>query len=99
MPVPLFGRAPDHVARTYLALRAALALHPAAARGDDQSLPEWMAVPRGPGPRLEGDERAAHAGRVGRLRQRVAAHAAREELLRPLLGRLRAVLPDFHVPY
>ena len=58
------GREPDHVAGPDLLDRAALALRPAAAGGDDQRLPERMRVPCGARARLEGDA-ALPATRAG----------------------------------
>jgi hypothetical protein len=53
------GREPDHVTRADFLDRPALALCPATAGEDNQSLPEWMRVPGGAGARLEGDAGAA----------------------------------------
>src|SRR3954463_5430026 len=55
VPVPLFRRAPDHVARTYLDLRPALALHPPAPLCDNERLPERVPVPGRARARLERD--------------------------------------------
>ncbi len=88
VPVLLARREPDHVAGADFLDRAAFALHPAAAGGDDQDLAERMRVPRGAGAGLEGDRLPAAARGVGRLEQRVDAHRAGEPLGRPFAGRL-----------
>ena len=64
VPVLLAGRKPDDVAGPDFLDRAALALRPAAAGGDDQGLAERMGVPGGAGAGLEGDAGAADAGRI-----------------------------------
>ena len=96
VPVLLAGREPDDVAGPDLLDRAALALRPAAAGGDDQRLAERMRVPGGARAGLEGDAGAADARRVRRLEQRIDAHRAGEPLRRSLAGRLRAASLDFH---
>ena len=68
--------------------RAALALDPAAAGGDDQRLTERMRVPGGAGAGLERDAGAANAGRIGRAEQRIDADRAGELVRRSLAGRL-----------
>jgi hypothetical protein len=94
---PLLRRAPDHVPGGDHDLRPALTLHPAASPSDDEHLPEWAPMPSRPRARLEGDERAAHAGTLDRLHERVYPNQAGEILLRPLLGRLRVIKYDFVV--
>ena len=77
------GREPDDVALLDFLDGAALALHPAAAGGDDQGLAQRVGVPGGAGAGLEGDARAADARRGGRLEQRIDAHGAGEIVGRP----------------
>src|SRR6185437_11531805 len=87
VPVLLARREPDHVTRPDFLDRAALALHPAEARGDDQGLAERMRMPGGPRTGLEEDDGAPDPGRIGRLEQRVDAYRAGEILGRSLAGR------------
>ena len=96
VPVLLAGREPDDVAGADLLDRPALALHPAAAGGDDQRLAERVGVPGRPRARLEGDQRAGNPGRVGRAEQRVDADRAGEPVRRALAGGLRACSLDVH---
>src|SRR5260370_16126261 len=64
--VPMFfaGLEPDHVARTDLLDRAALALRPAEPGSDDQGLAERMGVPRGGRSRFEGHPAPPHPPRL-----------------------------------
>ena len=62
MPVPFTGREPDHIALGDLLDRAAFALDPSAAEGDDQRLTRRMGVPGGAGTGFEGDMRTARRG-------------------------------------
>ena len=80
MPVLLAGREPDHIAGADFLDRSALALRPAAAGGDDQRLAERVRMPCGAGARLERDARAAYAGRLGSIEERVDAHRAGEPI-------------------
>src|SRR5947209_2063995 len=96
MPMLLTGRKPDHIAGPNLLDRAALALNPTAAGGDNQSLAERVRMPGGAGTRLECDAAAADTCRIGRLEQRVHAHRAGEILSRPLAGGLRTASFDLH---
>lgn len=72
---------PDHVAGADLLDGATLALDPAAARGDDQRLPERVRVPGRAGAGLEGDQGPARPGRLGRAEQRVDPDGAGEPVL------------------
>src|SRR5437870_1476289 len=65
MPMLLAWRAHDDVNRTNFLDGSAPALHPAAARGHDQGLPERMRVPRGARTGLERDTRRADTARSG----------------------------------
>src|SRR5690348_1078291 len=96
VPMLLVGREPDDIAWADFLDRAAFALDPAAAGGDDQGLAERMRVPRGARAGLEGDAGAGNARRVRRTEQRVDAHRAGEILRRSLAGCLRAVSLYFH---
>ena len=98
MPVLLPGREPDHVARPDLLDRSALALHPAAAGGDDQRLAQRMGVPRGARARLEGDAGAGDPGGIGRAEQRIDPHRAGETVLRTFAGGLGSYSLDVHLP-
>ena len=91
------GRKPDHVTLPDLLDGAALALHPAAAGGDDQRLPQRMRVPGGAGAGLERDARAADPRRVGRVEQRIDTHGAGEPVRRSFARRLRACALDDHL--
>ena len=71
------GRDPDDVAGPDLLDRAALALHPAGAGGDDQRLAQRMRVPGGAGAGLEGDDAAADARRIAALEALVDATRSR----------------------
>ena len=66
VPVLLARLEPDHVARPDLLDRPALALDPAAARRHDQRLAERVGVPGRARARLEGDQGAGDARRIGR---------------------------------
>ena len=83
MPVFFVRRKPDHVAGTNLFNRAALSLHPAESRCNDQRLAERMGVPGRAGPGFEGDARATRPGRVGRLEERIDPYFASEPIGRP----------------
>jgi len=84
VPVLLAGRASDDLAGADFLNRAAFALHPAAAEGDDQRLSGRMGVSGGADARLEGD--MATAGRAGvfRGKERIDADCPREPLGRAL---------------
>jgi len=64
VPVAAVRLAEDDVAGGDGLLRLALALVPAGAGDDDQSLAERVGVPRGAGARFEADHGAGEAGRV-----------------------------------
>ncbi|AAF84576.1 hypothetical protein XF_1767 [Xylella fastidiosa 9a5c] len=96
VPVPVARRAPDDVAGADFDDRLAFALRPAAARGDDQRLPQRVRVPGRARARLEGDGGAGHAGRRRRGVQRVDANRAGEPLDRSFDGRLRSSAFEFH---
>src|ERR1700743_1376676 len=61
VPVLLAWCRPDDIARMDLLNRAAPALNPSAAGGDDQRLAEWMRMPSRARGGLEGHVRTAHA--------------------------------------
>src|ERR1700694_5368775 len=94
MPVLLAGL--DHVAGPNLLDGPALPLHPAQARRDDQSLAERMGVPGGARAGFERDVRAAGPCWLGRIEQRVYAHAARKIFGRAPSGRPGAGSLDIH---
>ena len=77
MPVLFAGSEPHDITRPDFLDGAALALRPAAARGDHESLPKRVRVPRGACAWLECDAGALHEGRIGRLKKRVDAHSSR----------------------
>ena len=80
MPM-LFSRGePYNVARADFCDSAAFALHPAAARCDDQRLAERVGVPRGPRARFERHARPLDERGIRRLEQRIDAHRAGEPL-------------------
>lgn len=80
MPVLLAGREPDHVAGPDFLDWTSPMLCPPAARGDDESLTERMRVPCSARARLEGYPATAHECRIGRLKERINPHGAREPL-------------------
>src|SRR3954452_22831239 len=97
VPVLLAGWEPDYVTGPDLLDRPALALLPAKAGRDDQGLAEErMGVPGRARARLEGDERAGDAGRIGRAQKRVDADRAGEILRRTLAGGLRSAALYLH---
>ena len=73
MPVLLTRRKPDHITRPDFLDRPAPALHPAAARRDDQRLAQRVRVPCGPGAGLERDAGRRNACRIVCLKQGVNA--------------------------
>src|SRR5712691_9597694 len=96
VPMLQAGRKPDHIAGPNFLDRSALALNPAEARRDDQSLTERMRMPGAAGTRLECDVAATYARRIGRLEQRIDADRAGEIFRRSLAGRLRTASRDLH---
>src|SRR4051812_7072063 len=92
----LARREPDNITGGDLLDWAALALHEAKARGNDQRLPKRMRVPRGARTGLEGDARAHNARWFGRLEQGIHAHRAREIFGWTFARGLRAASFDFH---
>jgi hypothetical protein len=85
VPVLLVRRDGDDVARLDRFDRTAPALDEAGARGDDQGLTERMRVPVAAGARLERHVGGRGARGLGRLKEGVDAHRAREMLGRRLL--------------
>src|SRR3954454_1667646 len=96
VPVLLARLEPDHVARPDHLDRTTLTLHPAAAEGDDQRLPERVRVPRGARAGLEGDDRAADTGRLASLKWRVDAYRTGKIFGGTLGRRLRTISCDLH---
>src|SRR5207245_10180146 len=73
------------------------ALHPAAARRDDEGLAERMRMPCSPRARLERDARALNKCGIRRVKKRIDPYRASEPLRRPFRGRLRANSFDLHI--
>ena len=71
MPVLLARREPDHIAGPDFLDGSSLALNPAAARRDDESLTERMRVPCGPRARLKRYAGALNKRRFRCLKQRI----------------------------
>jgi hypothetical protein len=97
VPVLLPGRRPDHITGPEFIDRSALALNPATAGCDNQSLAERMRVPGGAGTRLECDaalhqSAPAYAWRVVRLEIRKRHTRAQGARRRP--ARLQRHFPD-----
>lgn len=67
VPVPTLAWTPDHITRANFFDRAAFALGPADARGDDQCLAERMSVPIRACALLERDDCAAGAANIPAL--------------------------------
>jgi len=78
VPVLLAWRKPDHVTRMDLLDGTAQALRASAAGGDDQRLTKWMRMPCGTRAGLEGDAGTNNACWIGRVKQHIDAHSARE---------------------
>jgi hypothetical protein len=97
VPMLVARRAPDDIARADLHLLLAFALRPAAARRDDERLPQRMRVPVGARTRLERHCRTGVTGRRGRRVERVDAHGSGKPLRRALGGRLRSCALEFHL--
>jgi len=68
MPVLLAGLEPDHITGPDLLDRSALALDPAAASRDDESLTEWMGMPCSPRARLKSYAGTLNECRIGCLK-------------------------------
>jgi hypothetical protein len=96
VPVLFAGREPDHISRMNLFNRAAFALYPSAARGNDQRLAQRVRVPGGPRSRLERNAGCGHKCRVGSLKKRVDPHGSTEPVCRTLAGGLRACAMNLH---
>ena len=90
------GRAPENVSGIDLHDRAAFALRPAFAGGDDQCLSQRMTVPRRPRSGLEGHSCASHARRRFPLELHVDPDVAGEVRRRPLAGWQGSVSIDVH---
>jgi hypothetical protein len=88
------GLEPDHVAGPDLFDRAAVALDPAAAGDDDQGLAQRVGMPGRAGARLEGDQGAGGAGRIGRAEQGIDPDRAGEPGRRADAGRAAAASLD-----
>src|SRR5216684_6422438 len=56
-----------------------------------------MSMPRCVSARLECDTRATHAGRIGRLKERINSYAAGKVLSRSFAGRLCSIPLEFHL--
>ena len=78
VPVLLVRREQDDVAWPDFLDWAAVALHPAAAGGDNQRLTQRMGVPRRPRARLECDQGPGDARRIGGAEQGVDTDCAGE---------------------
>ena len=76
MPMLFAGLEPDDIAGADFLDRAAIALHAAAAGGDDQRLAERVRVPGRARARLECDQGAGDASRIGRAEQRIDTNRA-----------------------
>src|SRR5436305_10331361 len=96
MPVFLARRTPHDVTRPDILNRAAFALHPAEAGGNDQRLAERMRVPCRARARLEGDLRTGDTRGLGRTEQRIDANGSGEPVGWAFAGGLRAATGDFH---
>src|SRR5215831_14757885 len=96
VPVLLARRKPNDIARTDFLNAAALALHPAAARRDDQSLAQGVRMPGRTRARLECDARSGDTCGIGRLKQRVDTDCAGEPVRRTFGGWLRTAAFDLH---
>src|SRR5205823_2991158 len=96
MPMLLARREPYHVTRSDFLDWPALPLHPAAAEGDDQRLTQWMGVPCGACPWLEGYGIAGGPRRSIGLEQRIDPHRACKPVGRSLTGWLRTASLDLH---
>jgi hypothetical protein len=84
MPVTMSDGAPDDVAGADFELWLTLALGPAHAARDDQSLAERMRMPRRACSRLEGYDGTARATRVVGLKRSVDTNIARKRGSRAL---------------
>src|SRR3954452_19631938 len=96
MPVPVTGRAPDHITGANFDDRFTLTLCPAAAGSDDQGLAERMGVPVGPRSRFECDTGARDARGLGRVVKGIDADGAGEPFGRTAGGRLGADTVELH---
>ena len=88
MPMLFARRKPHDIAWPDFLYRAALALHPAAARHDDEGLTKRVRVPGCACARLESDESAGNTGGLWRAEKGVQADRAGKPVGRPFAGRL-----------
>src|SRR3974390_1605861 len=78
VPVLFIGCEPDHITGVNLFYWTAFVLCPAAARGNNQGLPEWMRMPRSPRSWLESNAGTSDKRRVRSGKQRIDADRACE---------------------
>ena len=86
MPMLFARRNPDHVARPNFLDWGSPALCPATTSRHNQSLAQWVGVPRRPGAGLEGDTDADNTRRSRRGDQWIDTHRASEPLGGSLAG-------------
>src|SRR2546423_3232441 len=96
MPMLQAGGKPDHIAGTNFLDRPALALNPAEAGSDDQSLAERVCMPSGARAGFERDMPATHARRIACLEHWVDPDLTGEVFRWSLAGGLRAGSCDLH---
>lgn len=93
----LSRRKPNHISGMNLLNRATLPLNPSTARSHNQSLSEWMRMPRSTRSRLERDAGAGNRCRIGRLKERVNPNRAGKPLCRTFARGLRTDAFNLHI--
>jgi len=92
----LTRRNPHDIARAHFFNRAAIALNPAEAGGDQQGLAQGMRVPIGARAWLEGNAAAGDTRGLRCLKQWIDAHRSSKIFCRRATGRLRTTAFDIH---
>lgn len=96
MPMLFTGRKPDHITRPNFLYRFTIALSPAAASRDNQSLAQRMRVPCSPCAGLERNAGTLNTCRGRCLKKWIDPYSASEPVRWPLTRGLRSNSSNFH---